>query len=223
MSVRPSVILTANVDSRLDPNSELTQAIKRSYLYIAPTRVKFHEEEIGAEERAKIEAAATDEDGNVNAGKEAAASLKIVPPRCIMRIAIRLHKPYWETDNPAAVELWDSMMDRWLRNITTKVSNTMVAFNTMRRRNGGLEVPFGSVQYEFDGKALVDVELTPDCAIPENAPAVIKRVRAWFNSGITAQSVAVAHVALDDQDPCKLDGGTARVLFTDGTSREVAL
>ena len=223
MSVRPSVILTANVDSRLDPGSDLTQALKRSYLYIAPVRASYHEEPIDEAAQAGILAKATDEEGNVDPAAQLAASLEAVPPHCSMRVAVRLHKPYWETDNPAAVELWDSMMDRWLRNITVKISNTMVAFNTMRRRNGGLEVLFESMQFEFEGKALIEMALTPSCAVVEDAPAALKRARAWYNSGIAAQSVALLRIPLDRDNPGALDMGAAQALFVDGTSRTVVL
>lgn len=223
MSVRPSAILTANIDSRLDPNSDLTQALKRSYLYIAPVRASYHEQPIDEEVQAACVAKATDEEGNVDAAACLAVSLEAVPPHCSMRVAIRLHKPYWETDNPAACELWDSMMDRWLSNIITKISNTMVAFNTMRRKNGGLEVPFESMQFEFEGKALIEVALTPACAAVEDTPAVLKRARAWFNSGITAQSVALMSIPLQADNPGALDTATAHVLFADGTSRVVTL
>ncbi len=223
MPVRPSVILTANIDSRLDPNSDLTQALKRSYLYIAPVRASYHEEPVDEQTQAACLAKATDEDGNVDEAALLAASLEAVPPHCSMRVAIRLHKPYWETDNPAACELWDCMMDRWLGNIITKISNTMVAFNTMRRKNGGLEIPFESMQFEFEGKALIEVALTPNCAAVESTPAVLKRARAWFNSGITAQSVALMRIPLQADNPGALDTAAAHVLFADGTSRVVAL
>ncbi len=223
MSVRPSAILTAHIDSRLDPNSDLTQALKRSYLYIAPVRASYHEEPIDEQAQAACVAKATDEEGVVDQAALLAASLQAVPPHCSMRVAIRLHKPYWELDNPAACELWDSMMDRWLGNIITKISNTMVAFNTMRRKNGGLEVPFESMQFEFEGKALIEVALTPDCAAVEDTPAVLKRACAWFNSGITAQSVALMRIPLEEGNPDALDTAAAHVLFADGTSRVVTL
>ncbi len=240
MTVRPSVILTAHVDSRLDPESDLTQALKRSYLYIAPVRANFHEEPIDEQTQAAILSAATDGEGNVDEGRVLAASLEAVPPHCAMRVAVRLHKPYWETDDPAAVELWDTMMDRWLRNIIAKISNTMVAFNIMRRRNGGLEVPFESMLFEFEGKALIEVALGPDCAAAKDTAAMLKRARAWFNSGIAAQSVALLRIPLraevgaeaapedgavakDGAAAAALDPSAAEALFRDGTSRTVAL
>lgn len=223
MPIRPSAILTANIDDRLDANDSLTQALKRSYLYIAPTRVSFHQEEIDQATQEKIDALALDEDGNIDKKKQLKASLEAVPAHNVMRIGIRLHKPYWETDNPAAVELWDSMMDRWLKNITSKISNTMVAFNTMRRRNGGLEVKFESMQFEFENKALIEVPLSADSAAAEETPQAIKLARVWFNSGITAQSVALLHIDAAEGDGHKLDLSRAQAYFTDGSSREVSL
>ncbi len=223
MPIRPSAILTANIDERIDFDGSLTQALKRSYLYIAPTRVNYHQEAIDDKTQAAIDAAAKNEDGSIDARKQLAASLEAVPAHNVMRLAVRLHKPYWETDNPQAVELWDTMMDRWLKNITSKISNTMVAFNTMRRRNNGLEVRFESLQVEFENKALIELALSPDCSASDQAAHALKLARAWFNSGITAQSVALLRIDAQADDEYALDLSRAQARFTDGSSREVSL
>ncbi len=223
MPIRPSAILTANIDERLDADGALTQALKRSYLYIAPTRVNFHQEKIDQATQDAIDESAKREDGSIDEKKQLKASLEAVPAHNVMRIAIRLHKPYWETDDPAAVELWDSMMDRWLKNITNKISNTMVAFNTMRRRNGGLEIAFESMQFEFENKALIEVPLAKDSSAYEETPQVIKLARAWFNSGITAQSVSLLRIDTQEDNDDALDLSRAHAYFTDGSSREVSL
>jgi hypothetical protein len=263
-AIRPSAHILLDIDKRLDPNDELTAAMKRSYLYIAATRVAFHNEELALAQRQTAQAAKEEEhteetsaeevgaeeaEGSTVGGSEAplndacnaageAASAPgaanntptettnaadEIPYNNVMRLHMHLRKPYWDTSAPEAKDLWDNMMHRWLSNISRKISNTMIAFIMSREKNGGIPIVFSSIEYDFEGCALLEFQLAPDSSITENTVYVIEKIRAWYNSGIAKGSVERVCVPTKEDDPFAYNLSGVQAVFTDGTSRVIPL
>lgn len=105
------------------------------------------------------------------------------PARNIMRFRIRLHRPYWDKNDPAAEELWSGMMPTWLRNMFYKVSSTIVAAAKMSRRQGDPVLEYAWIELEFGDNALVAVKTADDSSIPEEAVGWMERVRDLMGEG----------------------------------------
>lgn len=244
-AIRPSAHILLDIDKRLDPNDELTAAMKRSYLYIAATRVAFHNEELALAQRQAAQVAKEEERaeevGAEEVGAEEADGGEALPPETdntptettnaadeipynnVMRLHMHLRKPYWNTSAPEAKDLWDNMMHRWLSNISRKISNTMIAFIMSREKNGGIPIVFSSIEYDFEGCALLEFQLAPDSSIIENTVYVIEKIRAWYNSGIAKGSVERVRVPTKEDDPFAYNLSGVQAVFTDGTSRVIPL
>lgn len=150
-SIRPSISLDMDYDSRHNQDGEFTSALYRAYLYIAPITVRYHE-------------------GNLDEA-----------PENIIRVRIRLSRPYWEMDDPDACALWDGMMPRWLRNITEKLSVTMRQFRAVREEEGLASVPVCACEFEFLGHAIIRIPTREDSTLPPDAAQMICACREQMN------------------------------------------
>ena len=100
----------------------------------------------------------------------------------VMRLCIRLMKPYWDSKNEKANELWEGVMPQWLGNVTYNINNAMVKFNQVIHPFGCGKLHFSWLDFEFDKNALLRVKAQDD-NIPENMPQLIEKARACFNDG----------------------------------------
>lgn len=105
------------------------------------------------------------------------------PARNVMRFRIRLHRPYWDKNDPDAEKLWSGMMPTWLRNMFYKVSSTIVAAAKMSRKQGDPVLEYAWVELEFGDNALVAVKTADDSSIPEEAVGWVERVRDLMGEG----------------------------------------
>ena len=99
------------------------------------------------------------------------------PARNVMRFRIRLHRPYWDKNDPDAEKLWSRMMPTWLRNMFHKVSSTIVAAAKVSHRQGEPVLEYAWVELEFGDNVLVAVKTADDSSIPEEAVGWVERVR----------------------------------------------
>ena len=219
-AVRPSAHILLDIDKRLDTDDTLAAAMKRSYLYVAATRIGFHNEDL-----ALVLKNAAEE----NEGSETSLSSGIVikaenaPYTNTIRLHIHLRKPYWNTSVAESVDLWDNMMRRWLTNISRKISNTMIAFNAAREKNGGKLIVFDTFEYDFEGYALIELALAPDSSLIPNTLSVVEKVRTWYNSGIAKDSVERVRVNTSPDNLFAYDIAQVEIVFKDATSRIISL
>ncbi len=149
--IRPSLILQMDLDERAF-SEDVVSEIKRSYSYIAPSKVSSHDAGEGE-------------------------------PENVLRLAIKLHKPYWDKNDAAAQELWAGVMPKWLRNMFRKISNTIVAGSKVRVDQGDKPLNYAWVEAEFGDDALVAMKSMADSSIPEEAVQMVDQVRDLMGSG----------------------------------------
>lgn len=113
------------------------------------------------------------------------------PARNVMRFRIRLHRPYWDKNDPDAEKLWSGMMPTWLRNMFHKVSSTIVAAAKVSRRQGELALEYAWVELEFGDNVLVAVKTADDSSIPEEAVGWVERVRDLMGEGAFGDELPV--------------------------------
>ncbi len=166
--VRPSLILNVDIDER-DFSDEAVADIKRSYSYVAPSQVK------------PAEAPADSED-------------VVWPVANKMTLTVKMHRPYWEKDNPEAQELWEAVMPKWLHNMFAKVSNTITASNKIRREKGRPTLDFPWTGINFSDKMSITVKAPDDSSIPDSTIDLIEDLReiavtGAFGEGAVAVSI----------------------------------
>lgn len=105
------------------------------------------------------------------------------PPENVMRFAVKLHKPYWDKNDPAADELWQGVMPKWLHNMFYKVSSTIVAANNTRAREGKPPLAYDWVELEFGSDALIALKTQADFSIPEGAVELVEQARDLMAAG----------------------------------------
>lgn len=111
-TIRPSLILNMDVDER-QYSDDLVAEIKRSYSYVAPSVVT-----------------------------PVAPADAEAPVENTIRLAVRMHRPYWDANDAVACEQWDAVMPKWLKNMFYKVSSTVTACNDVRRKAGQEPLPY---------------------------------------------------------------------------------
>lgn len=113
----------------------------------------------------------------------------------IMRLSIRLMRPYWDAGDPKARELWDGVMPRWLDNVTRNMSTAMHNYNTVEHPAGAGDVIYDWADYEFGANALVRVKVDAENRITEEMPVICERVRELMNRGaFGSKQVALVRV-----------------------------
>ena len=108
----------------------------------------------------------------------------------VMRLSIRLMKPYWDSSDAKAQELWEGVMPQWLGNVTYNINNAMVKFNQVIHPFGCSKIHFSWLDFEFDKNALLRVKVQED-NIPEDMPQLIEKARACFNEGVFGDAEVV--------------------------------
>ena len=101
----------------------------------------------------------------------------------VMRLSIRLMRPYWDMGDPKAQELWEGVMPQWLRNVTRNVSTAMHNYNTVQHPAGVRNVVYDWVDFEFGRDALIRVKVDAENRIPQAMPDICDKVRALLNEG----------------------------------------
>ena len=100
----------------------------------------------------------------------------------ILRLCIRLMKPYWDTSDLESCILWDGVMPKWLRNISRNLSNAMRMYNRVHHPFGIGRVVYQWVDFEFDDHVTLRMKLISN-TIPAEAPKLATQVRALMGKG----------------------------------------
>ena len=145
-------------------NDECVSDIKRSYSYVSPSLVQAHKPVDGQR------------------------------PENVMRFMIKLHRAYWDKSDEAAQQLWEGVMPKWLHNMFTKVSNTIIAANNVRAENGQPAFPYHWLELEIGDNALVAVKTGSDSSFPADGVDMVERVRDLMNAGALGQDIACVRI-----------------------------
>ena len=101
----------------------------------------------------------------------------------VMRFHIRMMKPYWDTSDPAARELWDAVMPRWLHNQALNVTTAMNRYNTIQHADGARNVAYDWADFEFNNNATLRVKLNDDNTLSADVVALAEKVRSLAGAG----------------------------------------
>lgn len=145
-------------------NDECVSDIKRSYSYVSPSLVQAHKPVDGQR------------------------------PENVMRFMIKLHRAYWDKSDEAAQQLWEGVMPKWLHNMFSKVSNTIIAANNVRAENGQPAFPYHWLELEFGDNALIAVKTGSDSSFPADGVDMVERVRNLMNDGALGQDVTCVRI-----------------------------
>ena len=145
-------------------NDECVSDIKRSYSYVSPSLVQAHKPVDGQR------------------------------PENVMRFMIKLHRAYWDKSDEAAQQLWEGVMPKWLHNMFSKVSNTIIAANNVRAENGQPAFPYHWLELEFGDNALIAVKTGSDSSFPADGVDMVERVRDLMNDGALGQDIACVRI-----------------------------
>ena len=121
--------------------------------------------------------------GPVTVARHAAAD-----PACnVMRLIVRMGKPYWSSADASGDEMWDAVRT-WLDAKLYKVGSTMANFNASRAEKGQQTVDYGRL--ELDMKPyLFSMALPTAGGLPE-AEKLVGRFRELLNQGVFEGTVA---------------------------------
>ena len=101
----------------------------------------------------------------------------------IMRLSIRLMRPYWDVSDPKAQELWEGVMPQWLRNTARNISTIMHNYNTVAHPEGCGNIIYNWADVEFGRHALLRVRVDAENRITGNLPLVAEKARRLINEG----------------------------------------
>lgn len=173
--VRPSLILNVDIDER-DFDDEIVADIKRSYSYVAPSQIKPADAPVDTDD-------------------------VVWPVANKMTLTVRMHRPYWEKNDPEAQELWEAVMPKWLHNMFAKVSNTITASNKIRREKGRPTLDFPWTGINFIDKMDVTVKAPEDSSIPDSTIDLIEDLREIAAAGAFGEgAVAVCIPSKESYD-----------------------
>lgn len=156
-TIRPSLILNMDVDER-QYSDDLVAEIKRSYSYVAPSVVT-----------------------------PVAPADAEAPVENTIRLAVRMHRPYWDANDAVACEQWDAVMPKWLKNMFYKVSSTVTACNDVRRKAGQEPLPYAWMEVEFGDNLTVAQATEAGSAFPSDALNVVERARDLACAGVLGE------------------------------------
>lgn len=109
----------------------------------------------------------------------------------IMRLSVRLMKPYWNPADAGAEELWRQSFMPWLANATRNMSTAMHNFNTVLHPLGSGNVSYGWADYDFAPHGVMRMKVDGENRLPAIAPALIDRARMLMAEGAWDENVAL--------------------------------
>lgn len=102
-------------------------------------------------------------------------------PACnVMRLIVRMGKPYWSSADPQGDEMWQAV-STWLDAKLYKVGSTMANFNKSRAEKGQQTVDYGRV--ELDMKPYLFSMALPTTGVLPEAEDLAARFRELLNQG----------------------------------------
>lgn len=107
----------------------------------------------------------------------------------LMRLNVRLMKPYWNPVDAEAQQLWSESFMPWLANATRNMSTAMHNFNTVLHPLGSGSVTYEWADFDFSPNAVLRVKMDDENRIPSAAPAFCDTVRSLCAEGALGEDV----------------------------------
>ena len=101
----------------------------------------------------------------------------------VLRLSIRMHRPYWDAQNPEAQTLWDGSVHKWLVNLVRNLNNTMKTYNQVLHPLGAGNIEFSFVEFEFDQHILARIALE-DNQLPASTVELLENLRRLMAEGV---------------------------------------
>ncbi len=153
-----------------------------------------------------------------------------LPAENIIRLCVRMCRPYWDARDEESREQWDAVMPKWLSNMFYKVSAAVVAGNNVRRDKGQAELSYRWMEVEFGGNLTIAQATNPDSSFPSDALNVVEMVRTELFKGSFGEGVArvsvPSHSSWEAQIVSAADGvlgAQAHSLNEEGVESEIEL
>lgn len=108
----------------------------------------------------------------------------------LMRLNVRLMKPFWDASDPAAEQLWRASFMPWLVNATRNMSTAMHNYNTVLHPLGADNVTYQWADFDFAPHAVLRLKVDDENRIPSEAPALCDKVRTLAAEGVFDENVA---------------------------------
>lgn len=108
----------------------------------------------------------------------------------LMRLNVRLMKPFWDASDPAAEQLWRASFMPWLVNATRNMSTAMHNYNTVLHPLGAGNVTYQWADFDFAPHAVLRLKVDDENRIPSEAPALCDKVRTLAAEGVFDENVA---------------------------------
>lgn len=108
----------------------------------------------------------------------------------LMRLNVRLMKPFWDTADPQAETLWRASFMPWLANATRNMSTAMHNYNTVLHPLGAGNVTYEWADFDFAPHAVLRLKVDDENRIPPEAPAFCDKVRSLAAAGAFDENVA---------------------------------
>ena len=108
----------------------------------------------------------------------------------LMRLNVRLMKPFWDASDPAAEQLWRASFMPWLVNATRNMSTAMHNYNTVLHPLGAGNVTYQWADFDFAPHAVLRLKVDDENRIPSEAPAFCDKARTLTAEGAFGENVA---------------------------------
>lgn len=107
----------------------------------------------------------------------------------LMRLNVRLMKPFWNPADAEAQQLWSESFMPWLANAARNMSTAMHNFNTVLHPLGSGNVTYEWADFDFSPNAVLRVKMDDENRIPSAAPAFCDAVRSLCAEGALGEDV----------------------------------
>lgn len=111
-----------------------------------------------------------------------------------IRFDVKLHRPYWDKNDPEADALWTEVMPKWLHNMFYKVSSTITAANGRYEEQGVAPLLYAWAEVRFGDNVVVALKTKADSSVGDEAIEWIEQVRALMASDLLGEGVACVRI-----------------------------
>lgn len=112
----------------------------------------------------------------------------------LMRLNVRLMKPFWDPSDPEAETLWRASFMPWLANAARNMSTAMHNYNTVLHPLGAGNVTYQWADFDFAPHAVLRLKVDDENRIPSEAPAFCDKVRTLAAEGAFGENVACIRI-----------------------------
>ena len=104
---------------------------------------------------------------------------------------VRLHRAYWDVNDPEAAARWDEIMPKWLHNMFYKVSSTITATNKMSAENHMDPLYYAWTELKFGDNVTISFKTKEDCSLDDSYLPLVEKARRLMCAGELGEGVEV--------------------------------